>query len=700
MSPRKEIVRNWYRLKAPIDAGAAAEVYIYGEIGWQVTADQFVQDLREVAGPTTPLTVYINSPGGSVWDGLAIHNTLKRRTATVTVHIDGIALSMGSAIAMAGDFVVMPENALMMIHDPSWCAYGTAEEMRKQADVLDQIRDSLVGIYTAKTGKSAEDIAALMAEETWMTGAQAVEAGFADEVAAPVQDLAASAQGFDLSNCRQVPESLRGWAARKASADAEHDGRKTPMTTKTKPGSAVTYAAPTDDVAVTTPAPAAQGGAAAGVDADALREAATAAERKRVTDIQAAVRKAKLPADFAEGLIRDGVSVEEARARIIDQWAEADQSAPQTRNQVPAVVTGDAVDRFREGAELALMMRAGLAGGQHNELTGLTLRELARESLEVRNVKTRGMAPMNMIGVAFAPMMAGHHTTSDFANVLANVANKAMLIGYEEAGETFPQWTARGTLTDFKPTKRVDLNLFDALAEIPDGAEYTYGTVGDRGVLVQLATYGKLFAITRQTIINDDVDAFTRVPRKMGRAAIRTVGNLVYAVLTANPTMGDGRALFHADHKNLGSAAAPSTAAFDAMRTAMGTQQDPEGKATALNISPAFILVPKALEGTSKAVISAEYDSAKGDKKVPNSVRDMAEVIADGRLDKASTTAWYGAADPNMTDTVEVSYLDGNEAPYLESKHGWSVDGVEMKVRLDAGVNPLAHEGLYKNPGA
>lgn len=691
MTDRKGIVRSWYKMVPPANMGVAAEIYIYGEIGWEVTADQFVNDLREIADPTMPLTVYINSPGGGVWDGLAIYNTLKRRPGTVTVHIDGIALSMGSAIAMAGDTIIMPSNALMMIHDPSWMAIGTSEDMRKRADVLDQIRDSLVGIYVEKTGKTEDEIKTMMADETWMTGQQAVDNGFADDVTAAVEDLAASAAGFDLSVCRNIPESLKGWSLRAAAVQAGNNRKGKEMTGKNTAPATV----PGDGVTVV------QNNSTQTVDASAeARKAGVQAERERVTAIQSAVRAAKLSAEFADKLITDGVTIDQARARIIDEWAGQDPT-PEPQTHVQAVIVNDAVDRFVAGAEASLLARAGMTGGERNEFTGLSLRELARASLSVRNIKTDGMGALQMVGVAFSPRSAGHHSTSDFSNILANVANKAMLRGYEEAGETFQLWTSSGVLTDFKPQKRVDLNLFDSLPEIPEGAEYKFGSFGDRGETIQLASYGKMFSITRQAIINDDLGAFTRIPMKMGRAAIRTVGNLVYAVLTSNAAMSDGVALFHADHANLASAgAAPSTATFDAMRTAMGVQKDPDAKATGgLNISPAFVIVPKALEGLSKTVLAGEFDSAKGDKRVPNSVRDMAEVVADARLDTASTAVWYGAANPNMYDTIEVAYLDGVQQPYLETRDGWGVDGVEMKVRHDAGVKALDHRGLYKNPG-
>jgi hypothetical protein len=302
---------------------------------------------------------------------------------------------------------------------------------------------------------------------------------------------------------------------------------------------------------------------------------------------------------------------------------------------------------------------------------------------------------MAMIGAAFTMQ----HSTSDFVEVLANVANKSMLKGYMEAEETFEQWTAKGTLSDFKPGKRVDLNLFPSLSVVPEGAEYSYGTIGDRGETIQLATYGKMFSITRQAIINDDLSSFTRIPGRMGRAARRTIGNLVYAVLTDNAAMADGIALFHADHDNLGTGAITATA-VDAGRAAMALQKDPDEHATGgLNIRPAYFLVPVGLEGKASALMASEFDPA-GTQRNPNTVRGLAKVISEARLSTVSTAVWYLAANPNANDTIEVAYLNGNSNPVLEQRDGWSVDGVEFKVRIDAGVKALDFRGLYKSSGS
>lgn len=160
-------------------------------------------------------------------------------------------------------------------------------------------------------------------------------------------------------------------------------------------------------------------------------------------------------------------------------------------------------------------------------------------------MRTEGMDRSTMIGRAFT------HSSSDFPKILENNARKAMLRGYEEAPEIFPRFTRVGNLSDFKIHTRTGIGTVASLRKVEEGGEYKHTTIGERGEQIQLATYGELFSITRQAIINDDLEAFTRIPRTLGRAAARTVGDLVFSILIDNPVMSDGKAVFHADHKNL-----------------------------------------------------------------------------------------------------------------------------------------------------
>lgn len=652
---------KWFSIRASARDVRAAEVLIFGDIGeswWgeSITAASFVRELAQL--DVDDITVRINSYGGSVSDGIAIYNALRRHKARVTTSIEGVAASIASLIAMAGDTVEMAENALLMVHAPWGYSAGNAVDMREFADLLDTWSQAMATSYAAKTGRDVTEMLGLLTDgqDHWYTAAEAKAEQFIDSVVAAVPVAAA----LDLSRYRAIP-----------AAAAAHSPRKAPMTDRT----------------------AATGGQQPqpAVNESEIAARVLAADKTRRDNIAARFvafsGRAGVAALQAACQDDTNCTVEAAGERLLAHLAK--QAEPLAGTYVATVE--DERDKFRAGVSAALMARAGLAKDDTaNNFRGRSLHELARASLERAGRKTDGLSKMDLVAAAFT------HSTSDFPLLLANVAQKAMMKGYSEAEETFQAWTSKGTLPDFKAARRVDLSTFPALAKVTEGAEYKSATIGERGETIQLATYGRKFSITRQAIINDDLDAFSKIPQRMGRAAIRTVGDLVYAVLTSNPTMADGVALFHADHGNLLTGAAIATSSVDTMRIAMAKQKD--GGAT-LNIRLANLIVPVALEGTAKVVRDSEFE-VTGSKNltVPNSVRGTFEVISDARLDAASSSNWYGAASASMHDTIEVAYLDGVETPTLEQQSGWDVDGVEFKVRMDAGVKALDFRTMAKNP--
>lgn len=198
----------WYEMNST--KAGEAEITIYDVIGGNwfgdgLTGKRFVEDLKNLPDHQT-LNIYINSPGGSVYDGRLIYNALKRHKAHKKVTIDGMAASMASVIAMVGDEIIMPENAMMMVHDPSMCLCGNSRDMREAADYLDKSKKTLISAYRDKTGLDDDVISELMADETWMTADEAIEKGFADKTTDAVE---MAAMAFDLSNYRNVPEFLK-----------------------------------------------------------------------------------------------------------------------------------------------------------------------------------------------------------------------------------------------------------------------------------------------------------------------------------------------------------------------------------------------------------------------------------------------------------------------------------------------------------
>lgn len=191
-------MRKWYEIRN--QANRHAELWIYEQIGedwWTgegVTAKAFCQELAALDVDTIDL--HVNSPGGLVSDGQAIYNALKNHPAAVTAYIDGVAASIASVIAMAGDTVVMNENALFMIHDPYGVCRGTEDDMRSMADVLAKFRDTIAGVYEAKTKMDPKKLRKMMKDETWMTAAEAHDMGFCDEVCSNM--AAAASIDFDF----------------------------------------------------------------------------------------------------------------------------------------------------------------------------------------------------------------------------------------------------------------------------------------------------------------------------------------------------------------------------------------------------------------------------------------------------------------------------------------------------------------------
>jgi len=188
---------SWYSIKAAAN-NQPAEVLLYDEIGfWGVTAADFIADFNAINDSN--ITLRINSPGGSVFEGMAIYNAIRRHKATITTQIDGIAASMASIIALAGDYIKMSETAYYMIHNPFGFSMGTAKDLRKDAQLLDEMADQMVNIYQSKSTLSREEIIAAMDDETWYTGPTALTAGFVSELTETL-DAAACYHGTDAVN--------------------------------------------------------------------------------------------------------------------------------------------------------------------------------------------------------------------------------------------------------------------------------------------------------------------------------------------------------------------------------------------------------------------------------------------------------------------------------------------------------------------
>ena len=409
-------------------------------------------------------------------------------------------------------------------------------------------------------------------------------------------------------------------------------------------------------------------------------------ERKRTSEITAMFRD--FDVEGADEAIVLGKSVEEAREMVMDQL--------RARNKGVSVTMGEAEsDKFRAAAQDAVLMAAGIpvadAAPGAQELRGYSMIEMARESLRRESGSTVNF------GDNMELARAAINSTSTFPAIMSNLANKSVMVGFNEAETTYQIWAGKGSNRDFKEAARVALSEAGTLELVPEGGQFKQDSFGEASARTKVATYGKLFSLTRQAIINDDLGMFSKIATKYGSAAKRLVNKMVYAQLTGNVKMQDNVALFDSKHGNVaGTGEALSVKAIAKAITAMRRQKGITGEAT-LNVTPKYLVVPPELEMTAYQIVNSTAAVDGVNSGVANPYKGRFIVVADAEL--TDPDAWYLVADATQHDTIEVTYLNGVETPRLETRQGFDVDGIEYKVAFDCGVSALDFRGLYKNAG-
>lgn len=432
------------------------------------------------------------------------------------------------------------------------------------------------------------------------------------------------------------------------------------------------------------------------IDAETIAARARDSERERVGTIYDLAGRLHLERSFADDLVKRGVTLDAARSEILDKVAtDAEKTRVSPQVSIPLGGRDERVTR-RDAVSNALLHRYSPTlfplSEPAREYRGMTLLEHAREFLGSAGVNVRGMSRDEIATRAL-------HSTSDFPEVLSAVTNKTLRQAYEAYPRTFIPFCRQVLATDFKAMQRVQIGEAPQLLKVGEGGEFKRGTIAESKESYRIETYGRVVGITRQVLINDDLDAFTRIPAMYGTAIATLESDVVWGIVTANANMADGVPLFHATHKNLASpGGVPSVTAIGDGRTAMAKQTGLDKK-TVLNIRPAFLLVPAALELAAEQIIAQNLVPAKTGDVVPQSIRTLTP-IAEPRLDVASATAWYLAANPAQIDTIEFAYLEGQQGAYIETRNGFDVDGVEIKCRLDFGAKAIDWRGLFRNPGA
>jgi len=484
--------------------------------------------------------------------------------------------------------------------------------------------------------------------------------------------------------------------ANKSTMSENKNGAGAGNETRTETTPAVTGSAPTTTAGA---APAAQDSVEQARSQGAAE--GSAAERTRIKDIKAACRAAKLDDAFTEKLIDDGTPIDKARQLIIDELARTETALPAVQGALR--VNRDETDKRRIAIIDSLCLRSARipvdkfkpeAISAAREFRSMSLLDIAKDCLTRAGIDFRDMDKMDIVGRAFTS------SSSDFPVLLEGTTRRILLNAYSIQADTWRRWCAVGSVPDFRQSHRLRLGSFSRLDKVKENGEFKNKEITDaEKESVSAESWGNIVNLTRVMIVNDDLAGFTRIASNLGRAASRSVEIDVYKLLAENPVLSDGKALFHADHKNLiASGSAMSVESFDQMRVTMAKQMDKDGNEY-LDLRPEILLCSVANGGNARVINKAEVDPDTPNKlQRPNKSAGLFKDIVD--TPRIEGNEYYAFADPNEEPVIEVNFLEGNQTPRLESQKGFTVDGVQWKVGLDYGVDAIGYRGAVKNPGA
>jgi hypothetical protein len=449
------------------------------------------------------------------------------------------------------------------------------------------------------------------------------------------------------------------------------------------------------------------------------------ADRARRREIQAACKTVGIERAVADQFCDEGISIDVARARILERMA----TAPLGQHGGDTLrVTASEDDKFFDAARDGLLMRAQQSAGVNrtlydgdkpapgaNDFRYQGLNRIAETFVRRMGAPVERMAPKDIALVAMGhePTIRrlriqrsemAFHSTGSFANLMLDAANKTLLAGYEEAEYTWNVWARTASpVADFKNINRVRFSEAPSLEMVPELGDYPEGKMSDSKESYKVEKFGTVFTVSWETIVNDDLDAISRVPAMQGNAARRTQNAKVYEVLTSNPLMGDGFTLFSASHPSgsniSGSAGAPGVGTLNTAFTAMRKQKGLNGS-VALNLAPKFLIVPVDYEATAMELFSSiSYNAANNNEGVkniygPGGQRSLT-LVADAVL--TNTTTWYLTADTSRIDTIELAFLQGEESPVLENEWDFDKDAYRYKIRQTFGVKAIDWRGVFRN---
>lgn len=450
---------------------------------------------------------------------------------------------------------------------------------------------------------------------------------------------------------------------------------------------------------------------------DAAEEVKRALERYE--SIDELCRKHNVSIEDRTKYLKSDASVDAIARTILEELLPKKEGATVGPNNEPVEVTRSERDKFYDAVSYGVIQRS-LSGHRisdelqrqigekpvgADEFRFRRIPDIAREFCQRADIRVEGIPDHEIcrkaVGIRNFVERSGtsFHSTGSFTNIFLDAMNKTLRAAYDEAPSTYQRWVRQASsASDFKTLNRIVFGEIGLPEEVEENGKYPEMTTTDSKESYRVTKHGGIFSITLEMMVNDDMDAMTRIPRMQGNAMRRKINLDAYSILTDNAALADGVALFHASSHGANlDATALAEGALDTGYSVMMTQTGTDSSAI-LNIMPRFLIVPAALSATAYRLT--------GGGVIPQSVSNVPlygpggprtlEVVVDGQLDGTSATGWYLAADNNVVDTVEITFLQGEETPVLDREDGFDTDTIKYKIRQSYGIKAIDYRGLYQ----
>lgn len=659
--------KSWYTLKNEADV---IKVWVHGDISaWDIDATEIIAALQVANGKEVELRML--SGGGSVYQGLAMYNALKAHKGKVVGIVDGMAASIATYVLLACDSIRMPENAMLMIHNPAIGAWGGEKEINSALQQLQAATKTISEAYAEKSGQPLEEVLTAMEKETWFTAQAAKEWGLVDEVVEAV-DLSNALQNFDESdfkNFKQAPIELMNSLTQQANEPTPLAASAQPNEPQiNKPKQVSDMPKPNEEL-----------------------QNAVKAENQRQADIRALCAQHKVSEALTNEMLTDlSCSVGLASTKILDSigsHSAAGQQEPEANLTITHMRLGNG-NHVKDELQNALNARCGVADLEKDNAFGHeSLLNMARACLDV-NARS-AITKNELVNRAF--------NSGDFGDIITEGIRTVMR---DEAQARAPMWRELANvenLTDFRETELVMVNDAPDLMKVSEDGEYKAAVLKGSGERIQLATFGREIQFTRHAIINDEIGLVAKVPRKFMQSGYRLSDKLMFNAILAGK-MADGGNVFKAGKDKgwgnfindipAGDYAAMIMALHKVFATATTIPLDGEaGQGDALDLRGELLIASPDHASMFEAVLNT---ASKPDAFNP-AYKKFGKVIETARVGDVNGALALTSKD---FDTVVMGFLDGQQDPWLETGDGWSSDGAKFRITYDLMSKVLDRRGI------